>query len=106
MHLGPFSDFLGLSSRFRKPGCMLIQNGPPKERSTSGTEPRRSRFFPRGKGYETQSPKQVTFWVAVVVAVIGIFGSLVTIPVLSGFAFWLVVIAFIILVLGNLIDGM
>ncbi|MGD0576184.1 MAG: hypothetical protein ABSB61_12610 [Anaerolineales bacterium] len=52
------------------------------------------------------APKQVTFWVAVVVAVIGIFGSLVTIPVLSGFAFWLVVIAFIILLLGNLIDGM
>ena len=52
------------------------------------------------------APKNVTFWVAVVVAVVGVLASLVTIPVLSGFAFWLVVIAFIILVLGNLVDGM
>ena len=52
------------------------------------------------------APKNVTFWVAVVVAVVGVLASLVSIPVLSGFAFWLVVIAFIILVLGNLVDGM
>ncbi len=52
------------------------------------------------------APKQITFWIAVVVAVIGIIASLVTIPVLSGFAFWLVVIAFIILAAGNLIEGM
>ncbi|MGD0575190.1 MAG: hypothetical protein ABSB61_07465 [Anaerolineales bacterium] len=52
------------------------------------------------------APKQITFWIAVVVAVIGILASLVTIPVLSGFAFWLVVIAFVILLLGNVIDGL
>ena len=52
------------------------------------------------------APKNVTFWVAVVVAVIGVLASLIKIPVLSGFAFWLVVIAFIILLLGNLIDGL
>ncbi len=51
------------------------------------------------------APKKVTFWVAVVVAVIGVLASLVTIPLLSGFAFWLVVIAFIILLLGNLVKG-
>jgi hypothetical protein len=42
----------------------------------------------------------------VVVAVIGILASLVTIPVLSGFAFWLVVVAFIILAAGNLVSGL
>ncbi len=51
------------------------------------------------------APKKVTFWVAVVVAVVGVIASLVTVPVLSGFAFWLVVIAFIILLLGNLVKG-
>ena len=52
------------------------------------------------------APRQVTFWIAVVVAVLGVLASLVTIPVLSGFAFWLVVIGFIILALGNLMEGL
>ena len=51
------------------------------------------------------APKKVTFWVAVVLAVLGLLASLVTIPVLSGIAFWLVVIGFIILAAGNLIEG-
>jgi hypothetical protein len=51
------------------------------------------------------APKQVTFWVAVILAVLGILATLVTIPVLSGMAFWLVVIGFIILAAGNLIEG-
>jgi hypothetical protein len=52
------------------------------------------------------APKQITFWVAVVVAVVGVIASLVTIPVLSGIAFWIVVVAFVILALGNLIKGL
>jgi hypothetical protein len=52
------------------------------------------------------APKQITFWVAVVVAVVGVIADLVTIPVLSGIAFWLVVIAFIILAVGTLVEGL
>jgi threonine/homoserine/homoserine lactone efflux protein len=55
---------------------------------------------------QLSAPKQITFWIAVVIAVLGIIASLVSIPVLSGFAFWLVVIAFVVLALGNLVDGM
>lgn len=51
-------------------------------------------------------PKKITFWIAVVVAVIGVLAQLITIPVLSGLAFWLVVIAFIILAAGNLMEGL
>lgn len=54
---------------------------------------------------ELSEPKQITFWIAVVLAVLGILANLVTIPVLSGFAFWLVVIGFIILFLGNILKG-
>jgi len=50
-------------------------------------------------------PKQITFWIAVILAVLGILAQLVTIPVLSGFAFWLLAIGFIILALGNLLKG-
>ena len=50
-------------------------------------------------------PKQITFWIAVVLALLGVIASLVSIPVLSGFAFWLVVIGFVVLAAGNMIDG-
>jgi hypothetical protein len=51
-------------------------------------------------------PKHITFWIAVIVAVLGVIANLVTLPVLSGFSFWLVVIAFVILAAGNMIEGM
>ena len=52
------------------------------------------------------APKQITFWIAVIVAVVGVLASVLVIPMLSAYAFWLVVIAFIILAAGNLIEGM
>jgi len=52
------------------------------------------------------TPKQITFWTAVVVAAVGLIASLVTIPVLSGLALWLVVIGFIILAAGCLVDSL
>ena len=55
---------------------------------------------------QISAPKQITFWIAVVIAVVGLLAKLVTIPVLTGFAFWLVVIAFIILAAGNLLEGL
>ena len=39
---------------------------------------------------QLSAPKQITFWIAVVIAVLGLLASLVSIPGLSGFAFWLV----------------
>ncbi len=51
------------------------------------------------------APKQLTFWIAVVLAVVGLIASLVSIPVLSGFAVWLVVLGFVVLAVGNLIEG-
>lgn len=51
------------------------------------------------------APKQVTFWVAVILAVLGILAQFVTIPVLSGTAFWLVVLGFVVLMIGNLAEG-
>jgi hypothetical protein len=50
-------------------------------------------------------PKQTTFWVAVVLAVIGVIANFVSIPVLSGFSFWIVVLAFVVLAAGNFLEG-
>jgi heme/copper-type cytochrome/quinol oxidase subunit 1 len=52
------------------------------------------------------APMQVTWLIAVIVGVVGIIAGLVSIPVLSGFAFWLVVIGFVILVLATLMKGL
>jgi hypothetical protein len=52
------------------------------------------------------APKQITWWIAVVVGVVGIVAYLVTIPVLSAIAFWLVAAALILLVLGTYLTGL
>jgi hypothetical protein len=52
------------------------------------------------------APKQVTWWIALVVGVVGVLAYLVTIPVLSGFAFWLVVVAFALLVVATFIKDL
>lgn len=53
-----------------------------------------------------EKPKVITFWIAVILAGLGIIANFVTIPVLSGMTFWLVVAGFVVLVLGNLIKGL
>lgn len=52
------------------------------------------------------APKQITWWIAVVVGVVGILASFITIPVLSGFSFWLVVIGFALLAVATVVDGL
>jgi hypothetical protein len=61
--------------------------------------------FSTGGNMKLSAPKQTTFWIAVILAVLGLLAFLVEIPVLSGFATWLIVIGFIVLAIGNLIEG-
>jgi hypothetical protein len=52
------------------------------------------------------APKQITWIVAVVLAVIGLIGHLVTIPVLTPLAFWLVFVAAVLLLLATYLTGL
>ena len=52
------------------------------------------------------APKQITWWIALIVGIVGIVAQLVTIPVLTGLAFWLVVVAFVLLILATLLKGL
>ena len=52
------------------------------------------------------APKQITFWIAVVIAVVGVIAKLVSIPVLSQQPGWLLLIAFVVLAAGCLIEGL
>jgi hypothetical protein len=48
-------------------------------------------------------PKNITFWLAVILAILGVIGYAGAVPALATYAFWLVVIGFVVLALGNLI---
>jgi hypothetical protein len=52
-----------------------------------------------------KAPKQITFWIAVVIAVVGIVVKLGVIPMPAGAGGgWLALIAFVVLAAGNLIE--
>ena len=52
------------------------------------------------------APKGITFLLAVILAAIGVLASHGTIHLPTGYAFWLMVVGFVILVLGNLLKGL
>ncbi len=52
------------------------------------------------------APKQITWWIALIIGAIGIIGRFVIIPVISPYAFWLVVVAFLLLFLGTFVKGL
>jgi hypothetical protein len=51
------------------------------------------------------APKQTTFWLATVLAVLGLLGNFVALPVVSQYAFWFVVAGFVVLWIGNYVKG-
>jgi hypothetical protein len=51
------------------------------------------------------APKQITFWVAVVVALIGLIGAVAKISVLETWGIWVLALGFVILAIGNLMEG-
>jgi len=51
-------------------------------------------------------PKVITWWIAVILGVIGLIAKLGVIPALEPYGFWLVLIGFILLMLGTLFKGL
>ncbi len=52
------------------------------------------------------APKQVTWIIAVAVGALGFIGTYVTIPVVSGIAFWLIFGAFVLLALATFLKDL
>ena len=50
-------------------------------------------------------PKKNVFWIATIIAVLGILAEFVAIPFVSTYAFWFVVVGFVLLWLGNAVKG-
>jgi len=60
----------------------------------------------RRGAFRLSPPKVVTFWIAVLLALIGVIAELAPIASLAGYALWLVVAGFVLLALGNLLEGL
>jgi len=53
------------------------------------------------------APKQITWWIALVLTVVGLIGQLVeSIPIAHPYAFWLVLVAAILLLLATYFEGL
>jgi hypothetical protein len=52
------------------------------------------------------SPKRTTWWVALVLGAVGLLASVVSIPVLSGLAFWLVLAGLVLLLVATAVKGL
>lgn len=51
------------------------------------------------------APSQVVFIIAVILAVLAVLGALVSIPFVTAYAFWILVLGFIVLAGGVLMKG-
>jgi hypothetical protein len=52
------------------------------------------------------APKNITWIIALVLGIIGLIGQLVTIPVISGLAFWIVLVALVLMLLATFFEGL
>lgn len=58
------------------------------------------------KGFELSPPTQPVWIVSLIVGILGIIAYFVAIPIISVYAFWFVVVAFVLLVLATLLKGL
>ena len=52
------------------------------------------------------APKNSTFWISIIIAVIAVISELVTIPFLSAYTYIILIIAFVLLALGTFVKGL
>lgn len=52
------------------------------------------------------APKQVTWLISLILGIIGLVGFVVSIPVITGLAFWIVIVALALLLLATFIPGL
>jgi hypothetical protein len=65
-----------------------------------------SRSRRRGWFFRTKQPHHYTFLVALILAIVGVLSTRFQIEFVSAHALWFVLAAYVVLALGNLIDGL
>ncbi|MBN1643185.1 MAG: hypothetical protein JXA09_18270 [Anaerolineae bacterium] len=52
------------------------------------------------------APKQLTWWISVILLIVGVIASLINVPVLTGLGLWIVVIGHVLLLVATLISNL
>ena len=52
------------------------------------------------------SPKRATWWIALVLGVVGLLATLISIPLLSGLAIWLILAGLVLLLVATSVKGL
>ena len=52
------------------------------------------------------APKQITWWIALIIAILGLFGQFGIVAALNPYALWLFLIAYALLAVATLIKGL
>ena len=52
------------------------------------------------------APSKLTFWISLVLVVVGVVSTFVAIPFVSAYAFWVVLAGYIVLAIGATMKGM
>jgi len=60
----------------------------------------------KGEKMKLSRPKDVTWWIAVLLGVLGLLGFVGTVPGLAPYAFWLVFAGLVLLALGTLLRNL
>jgi hypothetical protein len=55
---------------------------------------------------QLSAPQKITWWIALIVGVVGIIAHLVSLPIIGAFGFWLLAAAFVLLILATLLKGL
>ncbi|HRD03016.1 MAG TPA: hypothetical protein PLP57_10320 [Candidatus Saccharicenans sp.] len=55
---------------------------------------------------KTNAPKSCTWWVSIIIGLLGVLGKIFFIPVLTTCSWWLVLVAFIILAVASVVKGL
>jgi len=55
---------------------------------------------------KTSQPKVITWWIAVILAVVGLLANLGIVPAVASFAFWILLVGFVLLALATVVKGL
>jgi hypothetical protein len=59
-----------------------------------------------GGNMRFSAPKKATWWIALILAALGLVGTFISIPLISGIAFWLVVAGYVLLALSTSVKNL
>jgi hypothetical protein len=51
-------------------------------------------------------PKKITWWISIILLVVGVLGEFVTIPVIDGYTFWFTAASAVLLILATALKGL